>query len=232
MCTITNSSEQHKRAITGTVPKFVDREARRMELAEAVWRVIDHAGMNGATVRAVAAEAQISPGALRHYFSDQAGLLRFAAETMTHRVTLRLQRHLTDVRGGIEWSRRVLEEVLPLDANRRVEVAVWLEGITQARYDSALAELKAAGWLGEQLVCRTAWANARGLPLPRQRDERLEAHDEAMVAQLHTFMDGLTLHAIAYPEQVNATQASQQVRDVLAMLLREADAHASAPPEP
>ncbi|GAA1530573.1 TetR/AcrR family transcriptional regulator [Brevibacterium picturae] len=196
-----------------------------MELAEAVWRVIERDGMNGATVRSVASEAGMSPGALRHYFSDQAGLLRFAAQTMTRRVVARLQQHLATGTSGIELSWRLLEEMLPVDSNRRIEVIVWLEGISRARHDPDLDEAKASGWFGERYICRAAWANARGLPVPQQLTEELTPEDEAAIGKLHTFMDGLTLQAIAFPEQVTPSQAAQQMRDFLSTLLSEVNSH-------
>lgn len=73
------------------VPKVVDHDQRREELARAVWAVIARAGVEGATVRAVAAEAGWSMGALRYYFATQDGLLRFALEVMLRRTPERLR---------------------------------------------------------------------------------------------------------------------------------------------
>ena len=46
------------------MPKVVDHEERRRELAHAVWRVIRRQGVDRASVRTVALEAGWSPGAL------------------------------------------------------------------------------------------------------------------------------------------------------------------------
>lgn len=54
------------------MPKVVDHERRREDLARAVWAVVARAGVDGATVRAVATEAGWSIGALRYYFATQA----------------------------------------------------------------------------------------------------------------------------------------------------------------
>nr|WP_128645322.1 TetR/AcrR family transcriptional regulator [Rhodococcus sp. BS-15] len=102
------------------MPKIVDHDARRAEIVAAVWRVIERAGMDGATVRSVAAEAGVSPGSLRYYFSDQGELVLFAAEAMTQRVVHRLEAHPTDG-DGLVRAIRVLEELLPLDEDRRAE---------------------------------------------------------------------------------------------------------------
>jgi Uncharacterized protein conserved in bacteria len=59
------------------VPKVVDPAERRRELAEAVWRVIRRDGLEQASVRNVAREADLSMGSLRHYFATQSELMAF-----------------------------------------------------------------------------------------------------------------------------------------------------------
>ena len=184
------------------MPKIVDHDARKAELVAAVWRVISRSGMNSATVRSVAAEAGVSPSSLRHYFSDQSELLIFAAQAMTSRIVARLESH-PDEGGGLERAQRVLEEMLPLDDDRSVEVSVWLEALTRARFDDRLATLKTAGWFGERYLCRVAWAHLKGIDLPRSAEGVFGAEiDERSAAQLHAFIDGLTLQAITYPEHL------------------------------
>ncbi len=63
---------------TGTMPKIIDHEKRRKQIAEATWRTILERGMEGATVRNIAQEAGLSLGALRHYFTTQDELLGYA----------------------------------------------------------------------------------------------------------------------------------------------------------
>jgi AcrR family transcriptional regulator len=202
------------------MPKVIDHEARRAELAAAVWRVVGRSGIQGATVRAVAAEAGVSPGALRHYFADQMGLLRFAAEMMSQRAAGRLQEHLSSGRTGRDLSHSLLEELLPLDANRRIEAVVWLEGLAQARRDPSLAELKAAGWIGERYVCRVAFASAKGLPIPERMSNELEdPADERAVGLLHTFIDGLTLQASMFPDRLDPQDVSIGLDRFLSALL-------------
>mgnify|MGYP001506362784 CR=1 FL=1 len=69
------------------MPKIVDHEERRRLIADAFATVVRRDGVAGASVRAVAAEAGISPGAMRHYFDTQTGLLRFVAQDLTERLT-------------------------------------------------------------------------------------------------------------------------------------------------
>ena len=72
------------------MPKIVDHEERRDELAAAVWRLASREGLDALTLRAVAAEAGWSTGALAHYFADKEELLLFAFETVADRVGRRV----------------------------------------------------------------------------------------------------------------------------------------------
>jgi transcriptional repressor BetI len=56
-------------------------DARRQSLIEAAMRVLGRAGAHGASVRAIAQEAGVSPGLVGHYFT---GIDALIAETYTH----------------------------------------------------------------------------------------------------------------------------------------------------
>ncbi|MDP8952326.1 MAG: TetR family transcriptional regulator, partial [Actinomycetota bacterium] len=73
------------------MPKVVDSDARRTQIAEAVWRVILRGGLERASVRNVAREAGLSMGSLRHYFGTQAELPAFAMQLVTERVRGRIE---------------------------------------------------------------------------------------------------------------------------------------------
>ena len=59
------------------MPKVVDIQERRAELAAAAAQLIARAGVGAATLRDVAAEAGWTTGALTHYFADKRELLLF-----------------------------------------------------------------------------------------------------------------------------------------------------------
>ncbi|MET8762334.1 TetR/AcrR family transcriptional regulator, partial [Lentzea sp. NPDC004782] len=79
------------------MPKVVDHEERRRELAEAVWRIVRRDGIDHASVRAVAAESGWSSGSLRRYFPTQDSLLGFAMELTYRRFIARLEKIDTSV---------------------------------------------------------------------------------------------------------------------------------------
>jgi AcrR family transcriptional regulator len=62
------------------LPKVVDHEQKRKLIAESAWRINESKGIEHASIRAVAANAGLSPGALRHYFSTQDELLLFIVD--------------------------------------------------------------------------------------------------------------------------------------------------------
>ncbi|RKR88128.1 TetR family transcriptional regulator [Micromonospora pisi] len=194
------------------MPKIVDHDSRREELARAVWAVVARAGVEGATVRAVAAEAGWSMGALRYYFATQDGLLRFALEVMLRRAPERLRTQLGSGRTGLEQAQGLLEELLPLDQERLGEVLVWLAFLGRARVDPSLDDLRQTAWQGERYVCRLAVAELARRPWPAELAAPLPAeHLEAEAAQLHTFVDGLALQGATFRAQL----PPEQLRDLL-----------------
>lgn len=191
------------------MPKIVDHEARREEIAQALWRVVRRDGMRAASVRTVAAEAGWSAGAVRYYFPDQDGLISFAMDLVSRRVHTRVSK-LEPTGTPVEIVLRYLEEVIPLDPERLAEFDVWLSFTAQAQAESG------AGGLREHLgpvnnglrgLCRQlldALANAGALRPGLDLDLETE--------RLHALIDGISFHVTLQPEVTTA----DRVRQVLA----------------
>jgi AcrR family transcriptional regulator len=130
------------------MPKIVDHEARRAELAAAVWRLASREGLGAVTLRGVAAEAGWSTGALAHYFADKEELLVFAFETVADRVGRRIVRAAEHARDPLELLRAQLVEGLPIDAERRAEVRVWFAflGLAETRPRLTKAACGVTAW--------------------------------------------------------------------------------------
>ena len=177
------------------MPKVVDIEARRRELAEALWRVIQREGLERASVRNVASEAGLSMGALRHYFGAQDELLAFAMRLAIERARGRMETldlSSGDPREAVEM---VLREVLPLDAGRRFEAEVWLALTGKALVDPSLRALRNEAYdLLQKLCRRLVRALAESGKAASEFDIELEAE------LLYAVVDGLALHAVVRPE--------------------------------
>ncbi|WP_152365781.1 TetR/AcrR family transcriptional regulator [Microlunatus speluncae] len=175
------------------MPRLIDHDQRRQELAEATWRVIMRDGVGGASVRSVAAEAGRSPGSLRHLFASQSELLAFALRLVVDRATARVA-DLPPQDTAIATVIAVAAQMLPLDPERRAEMEVYLALFTAANADPALRvprdeayrELRqACGWMIAQLD--------NGVDLDPRADQELEA------LRLHALIDGLATHLVCEP---------------------------------
>ncbi|ABP54731.1 TetR/AcrR family transcriptional regulator [Salinispora tropica] len=176
------------------MPKIVDHDARRAELAEAMWRVVYRDGVAAATVRSIAAEAGWSPSALRHYFATQADLLVLAMEHVIAKAT---ERFAAESWTGPprEVAQQALEEFLPLDRQRRRAAEVWLWLTSHAQVDAAAqVRLREADDGVRRVVDVAVEALAAAGLVARGADLGAEK------ARLHALLDGLTLHALVRTE--------------------------------
>jgi AcrR family transcriptional regulator len=172
------------------VPKLVDHDLRRRELAAVVWRLIARDGIEGVSLRDVAAESGWSTGALRHYFRTKEDLLSYAAELVVSRVTGRVEgpspeATLTDA------VRAVLRELLPLDEERRTEAAIWLAFVSRSLVDPTIADRQRLAFDALHDLCVRVLGEvaAHGWLAPE-----LDVEGEA--ARLHALLDGWTLHLL------------------------------------
>jgi AcrR family transcriptional regulator len=110
------------------MPRTADHELRRTQIADAVHRLIAHAGFEAATMAAVAREAGFSVGLVQHYFTSKDDLLLFAYQRMT---TAQLAR-VADLTASSEADKqpiraillRCMPELWPLDETRRSEYRI------------------------------------------------------------------------------------------------------------
>jgi AcrR family transcriptional regulator len=201
------------------VPKVVDHDQRRAELARAVWAVIGRHGIEGATVRRVAEQAGLSMGGLRHYFDNQQGLLRFAALAVGSNVSARVDANLRSDGDAADRARLLLEAMLPMDDERRVEADVWLACLARSRVDETFEELRSVGWTGTRQICRLAVALCRGLAVQEAIGGELpDSGLEQWAQHLHVFVDGLTLQAVTYPDRLSADDLRAAVQRQLTLV--------------
>ena len=179
------------------MPKLVDHEQRRAQLAEAVWTVIRRDGLPRASVRNVAREAGLSMGSLRHYFATQSELLCFAMQLVGDRARARI-RSLEPAADPRHQAERLLHQLVPLDDERRAESEVWLAFTGHAQVDPRQRAIYQQ--IHDQLngACVSAITLLADAGLTTQGlDVRLEA------SRLHALLDGLALHAVMRPTVVS-----------------------------
>ncbi|PXX66370.1 TetR family transcriptional regulator [Nocardia tenerifensis] len=174
------------------MPKIVDHQSRRVELAEAVWRVIARDGIDEISIRSVAAEAGWSSGALRHYFATRAELLAFACEEVITRVTTRIAA-LPRTGSARDIFRAILHETMPLDDRRITESAIAFSFVVLGLSNPHLAAVQRKHFgqmyeLCHRLISDLSAMNALVVPaLP----------SDVLAQRLHALVDGLSLQRLA-----------------------------------
>ncbi|MFI7636190.1 TetR/AcrR family transcriptional regulator [Nonomuraea sp. NPDC049400] len=104
------------------MPRQVDHDQRRRQIAEAVWRLAIRGGLEDVTLRQVAAEAGVSARLLQYYFGTRDQLLLGALEILNDDAEQRARERLAtlgEAPGMHALVRGVLLELLPLDEERR-----------------------------------------------------------------------------------------------------------------
>jgi AcrR family transcriptional regulator len=201
------------------MPKIVDWDERRDEILSATWRVIARDGITGATIRAIAKEANCSRGILGHYFDDKADILGSALVLSHRRVGTRMAQASAGLT-GLGALRAVMLEALPLDERRdleaQIEISFWGRALGNAR----LRELQHSEFdrLCDRLHGHLQEAAQHG-ELAGDCDLRLATH------QLVVLIDGLSAQRVLYPDRVTP---QRQVK-MLDHLLRAFRSPAPAP---
>lgn len=124
------------------MPKQVDHQERRHQIAEAVCRLAGRQGLDAVTLRHVAAEAGVSMGRVQHYFTTKDEMLLFAFHAISDRVERRIGEAVE--RAGEDPSTRellraLLIEMLPLSEPAKAEAPVLLAFLAKAVVEPALA---------------------------------------------------------------------------------------------
>lgn len=187
------------------MPKIIDHHKRKIQIAEATWKVIVEEGIEQASVRKIAQAAGLSTGSLRHYFSSQSELLHFSMELVSNRVIQRAKaREISEDQSPLEFLTEGVYEVLPINEERKIEMEVWLAFSAKVLVDSTLRELSNKVYsdmhegLGNVVRALQALQFAKdGLDL------------ELEINRLHALVDGMAMHHLLNPELFTLDQMTQ-----------------------
>ncbi len=121
------------------MPKRIDLAVQRRLIADAAIAVIDGHGLEGARLRDVARAADVTTGAITHYFEDKDAVLEAALEEIVRRTLERIEAggRATVAQDITAFVERV-HKYLPIDAQARGEWRVWLAFWARAIADDRL----------------------------------------------------------------------------------------------
>jgi len=213
------------------MPKVVDAARRRQEVVEAVFRIIAADGLERASLREVADEAQLAVGSVRHYFASSEELLVHSFGVVVDRILGRVaaaDARLAELAPGTAEHHlgvlTLLGEFLPLDEERAVDACVWMAFKNAARTKIFLApeadrSHRAVAATVGRLVLRLSAVGGAGADdaldaAPAANTGAENADQQWLVTEaerLLATLDGLTMHALLQPEWMTAAVC----RDVL-----------------
>lgn len=193
------------------VPRIVDHDQRRAELAEAVWSLIRQKGLAGVTIRHLSEQSGWSSGAIRHYLPNREAILNFAAQQVNERAEQRIR----SLPLGEDYRQNflnMLHVTLPLDDETRIWMEVWLAFVGAAVSDQTFADTQGLLYanLDELFI---------GIFGDFQQRGWLPEHTPAEAAtELHALLDGLSVHLLL--RQITPEQAKQTLEKAVDHLLR------------
>lgn len=195
-----------------SMPKLVDHDERRRQIAAATWRAIDELGIDGTTMRAIAERAGCTIGRLNHYFDSREDMLVAA---LRHAHTRAAGRMLAAVEGrsGADALRAVLLEALPLDDERRTEWKVWLTFWAQALNTDSLRQEHAQRYREWHRLVATLVAGAA----PSRTKAEIRQIADALLATV----DGIGIQTLMSAASGTDRRATRTIDAMLATQLDE-----------
>ncbi|WP_331737479.1 TetR family transcriptional regulator C-terminal domain-containing protein (plasmid) [Streptomyces goshikiensis] len=185
------------------MPRQVDHAERRRRIADAVCELAEERGLEGVTLRDVAARAEVSMGAVQRCFRTKEEMLVFALGHIGERIGARVRARL--VRSPAQSAGTALghaaTEVALLREEHRAEARVWLAFVAQAAVSEVLARTVQANYAALQEsfarlieeACADTGA-AAGARADAGRAAPLDPRREARA--LLALADGLTTHVL------------------------------------
>ncbi|WP_328834872.1 TetR/AcrR family transcriptional regulator [Streptomyces europaeiscabiei] len=177
------------------MPRQVDYEDRRRRIAEAVCTLIARSGMEAVSLRDVAAQANVSMGAVQRCFRTKQDMLLFALEHISQHVSERANQRIAATSAPQAASTllsHTLAELALLDDKSRTQAHVWLAFVTYAPASEKLAAVLHDTYA--KLHGLIAWLIRYGQDtqeILQHLDPDREAHTLLALA------DGLTVHVLA-----------------------------------
>lgn len=198
------------------MPKIVDHEQRREEIALIACRVVAEHGFDQATILRIAREAGYTTGMVAHYFDSKQDIIIAALRLILRRIEERLTR---PARAQLL---ALLTEALPVDAERSIECAFYMAFWGQVSADKRLRRINA--WVHREYMRLFQRCLEQGWPESSAWPDSVR---EQVLRSLVTFINGVTASAVAAPSDWPAARQIEQVQLQLTLLHGWAGARAA-----
>lgn len=163
----------------GVATRSKNMRERDARVIAAAWRLIAREGLGALTVKALADEAGVAPSSMLYTLPDHAVVRERALEAIAPAIRARISALPAQPAEGSERARLLLEALLPLDAERRLDASV-----LQVLSASALTEP------GLQPIWREVDGTIRDVCAQALRAQGVRG-DVVALDHLHTVVTGL-----------------------------------------
>ncbi|MQA11683.1 MAG: TetR family transcriptional regulator [Pseudonocardiaceae bacterium] len=191
------------------MPKQVDHDERRAEIANATWRLIAERGIEATTMRAISSAIGMAHGALKHYFPDKNALIKTAFTHVFDATNTRIRERLGEAT-GLAGLRIFCLEVLPIEdvtkLEARVVIPFWQRALADAGLQSVFTD--AMNVWRQQIHAFLRAARADG-------SVRASTPDEAIVEHLLAMLNGAQILAVLTSDTTTPKLQQQMIDSFL-----------------
>lgn len=191
------------------MPKIVDHDLQKEKFIGAAMRLIASKGLEGVTMRAVAAEAGLSYGSLFHYFDSKDDLLMHAVRYSTSAQTRRVNEYSSQYSGLKALEHLLCDDVI-INESSRDSWMVWMTFLYKAAVHKPFAEMNTElidGWL-DRIAALLTEAQASG-----EISSSIDVKKEAMATW--AFSAGIGQIGLLQPDALPPELQKQLVLDYL-----------------
>jgi len=192
------------------MPKIIDHDQQRQALREVALKLIYDNGIEHLSVRRIAQAANISVGAMRHYFSSQDELYLFLYQLFQEHVAKRIESQ-TPQGDALAQLQSILEQFLPLDQERYVEATFWLSFTAKACDNPKLQKKMSELHRDTQSYVRAVIEVINSIT---PQSNLTEAHAVILMAVI----DGLTISHLQNPSYMSTEQIRLTLRKHLSSI--------------
>ena len=189
-------------AAADAMPKLVDHDQRREQIAQAVCQVVAKRGFDQATVARIARSVGFTTGMVAHYFKSKEEIFLAALRLILRRMEQRLLRAQPAGNDLLE----VLSEALPIDRLRRDECAFWTAFWGKVPTDQSARRLNA--WVHREYAGLFERCIAAHWPEWARWPTALRVR---VLGSIMTFINGLTASAVTSPSDWPAARQLEQL---------------------
>lgn len=125
------------------MPKKVDHAERKDQIVEAAFHIIHNFGFEKTTLREIAKEAELSLGAVQHFFPKQKDIYMFAMDVIYQRFEERMQKVVQVDQGVFENAVRMIKQIVQVNTEEeRIENDIWVKFSIMATVNTEYQEPK------------------------------------------------------------------------------------------